>query len=80
MQKTNYQFDCEWVNYCVYARLGSLHLFSNSDAILKFQFGAMHAGLSRVVFEFLFLGENYYFLRLSKYFNTIKTFNKAKKA
>ena len=25
-----------------------IHLFSNSDAILKFQFGAMHAGLSRV--------------------------------
>ena len=29
-------------------------------------------------FEFLFLGENYTFLRLSKYFNTIKMFNKAK--
>jgi hypothetical protein len=22
--KTNYQFDCEWVNYCVYTRLGSI--------------------------------------------------------
>jgi hypothetical protein len=24
MQETNYQFNCEWVNYCVNARLGSI--------------------------------------------------------
>ena len=34
MQKTNYQFECEWVNYCVYARLGS-KLALNHMHILK---------------------------------------------
>jgi uncharacterized protein YcgI (DUF1989 family) len=34
MQKTNYQFECEWVNYCVYARLGS-KLVLNHMHILK---------------------------------------------